>query len=70
MAVTVVVGSQRLRRADYILEAVRKEIDKRRSAINNDGDIQTVTIVVKMKAKSESVRATLLSVQTEYTTAE
>jgi len=68
MPVVTVVGSPRLRRADYILEAVKDAVNKRRSAINNDAEIQSITIVVKLKNKTETVRATLLSVQTEDTT--
>lgn len=36
------------RRADHILEAVRAALDKRRSLLNNDPDLQSVTVVVRL----------------------
>lgn len=61
----IVQGLVRARRADKILDAIKREIDKRRSSLNNDHEVQSITLVVKMKHGTETPRAVLMSVQTE-----
>jgi frataxin-like iron-binding protein CyaY len=63
--VTVVGVEKHHRTADRILEAVRAQIDKRRTALNSDTTIRSVTIVVKMKTGSTVPRVALMNVETE-----
>ncbi len=63
--VAVAGGFSRMRRTDRILEAVRIAIEKRKSSLNNEVDVRSVSVVVKMKNGSDIPRAVLVSVETE-----
>jgi len=52
-------------RTDRILSAVRHELIKRRSHIDTDDDMASVSIVVKMKINTIEPRRVLVQFQTE-----
>lgn len=67
MTAMVVGVSSTRRRADHILDAVRQELEMRKSSLNADNSIRSVSIVVKMMQGSDRPRAVLLTVETERT---
>jgi len=52
-------------RTDRIMSAVRYELEKRRSHIDIDDDIASVSIVVKIKTNTIEPRRVLVQLQTE-----
>lgn len=67
MSAMVVGMSQARRRTDHILDAIRQELEARRSTLNADSTIRSVSVIVKMVQGSERPRAVLLTVETERT---
>lgn len=52
-------------RTDRILSAVKYELEKRRSHIDDDSDIASVSIIVKLKTNTIEPRRVLVQLQTE-----
>ena len=52
-------------RTDRILSAVKYELEKRRSYIDDDNDIASVSIIVKLKTNTIEPRRVLVQLQTE-----
>lgn len=61
----MVAGLSRPRRLDTVQEAIRAALDKRKNTINNEPDVRSVTVTVKMKAGSDIPRVVLVNIETE-----
>lgn len=51
------------RRADRILDAIQAEVNKRRSLLNNDPDLQSVTIVVRLHRGAANIHPRAVQMQ-------
>lgn len=63
----LVTGARIPRRTDRILEAVQQQLENRRSALNADASIRSVTFEIKMRAGTDMVRAVIVRVESEAT---
>jgi len=61
----IVAGLSRPRRLDAVQAAIREALDKRKNTINNEPDVRSVTVTVKMRAGSDTPRVVLVNVETE-----
>ena len=59
------VSAPETTRTNRILSAVRYELEKRRSYIDVDNNIASISIVVKMKINTVEPRRVLIQMQTE-----
>lgn len=55
------------RRTDKVLDAIQHELEVRRSSIDTDATIRSITVIVKIKQGSDAPRAVLMTVETERT---
>lgn len=55
------------RRTDAIIDAIVAELTARRSSLDPDGTVRSVTVITKLKQGSLDVRAVIVTVETERT---
>lgn len=61
----LVASVSRPRRSDKLLEAIKNAIEKRKNTINNEPDVRSVAVIVKMKSGTDTPRVVLVNVETE-----
>ena len=65
----VVPGVPR-RRTDLVVEAIKSEVLAKRTLLDNDATVRSLTVVVKMVQGSTNPRAVIVTIETERTLAQ
>lgn len=58
------------RRTDRVRAAIEAELEAKRAALDSDGSVRSVTVIVKLKQGSIEPRAVIVQIETERTLGE